>query len=388
MWQVNYEFSNSIKDHSCLLNRYHPHELGVREVENGVILPLKKDRSLTYGLGGVLDQEDTFIVESSFYLPFNRSDSADWGGFYSYENKGNISEEQVIFGGFINNNEWGHFITDWSQRLWYPIQSDPDSRIVFCQRGNDRLLANIRKVLEIIGIPEERLLLLREGDEPIRFSRILIPEPSISPKGYTDQFRVIFEKAAEEIKRKNPNASVEKRIYMTRTGLRPLKDYGEEELEDFFRKNGFHIMEPEKLPIEEQILLLSGCEELASLEGSAAHNVVFAKKGIHQIILEKSQAVNVRQLYICQSGDIRVDFVGTYPKFKFYDYYSCGPFLVGITGKFCRYTQKSGEFKTEANKKIIVWMKNYVVYIVNRIVKGTGRFFARAGRRLFTRGKT
>lgn len=383
MWSVNYRFSNSIRDGSFLRDRKDPHELKAVIVPNGIVLPVKRDRSTTYGLGGVLDSEGNYVQASVFQLAFRQEGQIDWGGYYPFSRDSVIySQKKAIFAGLINNNEWGHFITDWSVRLWYALREDTESTVLFCQRGKAELLPNIRKLLSIIGIRKERLVILAENDEPRSFSEICIPDPSLTPRGYTDEFLLPFELAVKKISGKNPDLPCYKKIYMTRTGLKPVKDFGEKELEIFFSENGFQVLRPEQLELEEQIYYYSHCGEIASLEGSAAHNIVFSDRGIHQIILEKSQAVNVRQLFICQSCEADVDFVGTYPKVKFYDYYSYGPFLVGITTKFQRYVEDEGEYTVPPKKNIGVWTKNYVRYVLTRIGRGMGRLFQKVLRRL------
>lgn len=381
MWKITYQYSNSIRDGKYLADRYRPHILKVNEISDGFVLPLLKDRSTTYGLGGVLDKNKSYVRESEFVLPFREEKRVDWGGSYPFDEK-DISyyNERVIFAGLINNNEWGHFITDWSVRLWYAIREDPVSRIIFCQRGNSELLENIRKLLEAVGISSNRLMILHEGDMPCSFSKIVIPEPSLTPEGYTDEFRFFFERVAETVRQKSLSLPIYPKIYLTRTGLRPLKDFGEKELESFFEQNGYHVLSPERLSLEEQIHYMLHCEEVASLEGSAAHNIVFARRGVHQIIMEKSQAVNVRQMIICQCCEAEVDFIGTYPKIKFYDYYSYGPFLVGITKKFCQYVEAKDGFGQKPKARVGVWIRNYVRYVVIRVCRRVMFFFRRIRR--------
>ena len=81
------------------------------KIEQGYILPHKDSDNRTYGLGGVLRQDGSFVEESAFILPMNQGGIADWGGQYSFDQSGcEICDRDVIFAGFINNNEWGHFI--------------------------------------------------------------------------------------------------------------------------------------------------------------------------------------------------------------------------------------------------------------------------------------
>lgn len=52
-----------------------------------------------------------------------------------------------------------------------------------------------------------------------------------------------------------------------------------EDLEYFFLKNGYEIVYPEFMEVEDQVSIYSGADTLVSLSGSGAHNIIFSKKG-------------------------------------------------------------------------------------------------------------
>lgn len=383
MWHIDYRYSKSIKRNKRLLtNRAVERKLAATTVSNGLILPYRREKSMTYGLGGVLDAGRAFVPASAFFLLINKSQKPDWGGAYPYkEEEAQRLEEKVIFGGFLNNNEWGHFLTDWSVRLWYAATEDTKSKVVFCQRGTADLHPNIQTLLKYAGLPKERLLFLKEGDPPLRCAEIVIPEASLMPEGYTREYRFLFEKAVRAVRALDLPYPRYEKLYMTRTGLEPKKDFGEEELEECYRKNGYQVLRPEALSVEEQIYYLSYCRELVSLEGSAAHGIVFAPPGLRQTILEKTQAVNERQIVLQQCFETDVSYVGTYPRFKFYDYYSDGPFLVGITSDFLHYA-KTQEFTERPKKSIIIWLRNYLKYFTARPARRIRQLIGKISRKL------
>ena len=380
MWKIDYRYSNSIKNKEQVKDRHNPNTPKVKAVENGVVLPYLRERSMTYGLGGVLDSDGKYVEECSFFHVFNSSDQPDWGGEYEVDIASvHHLHETVIFAGFINNNEWGHFLTDWSSRLWYAVEHDSESRVVYCQRGMDELLPNIKKALKYAGISEDRLLIIRETDPPIQFDEILIPDSTFSSAGFRREYLVPFHKMVKTVLKNRQDFMMYDKIYLTRTGLKPNKDFGEKEIEKYYRSNGFHVLRPESLSLEEQIFYYANCSEVASLEGTPAHNIVFSKKGVRQTILEKSQAVNARQMMICQCCEAQVTFVGTYPRIKFYDYYSDGPFIVGITKKFCDYANSRDDFQVQAKPLVSKWFCEYLRYVILRVFKRimqiTNRFF-------------
>ena len=108
------------------------------------------------------------------------------------------------------------------------------------------------------------------------------------------------------------------------------KEIGESIFEKLFEKNGYKIIAPEKLTIEEQAYLVYNCKMLASLEGTLAHNVVFAKKDTLQIILRKQSEIIPRQIMLNQITSTRVIYIDVYNElFKGFPIsHDRGPFLL------------------------------------------------------------
>lgn len=285
-------------------------------VENGYILPHRDDKKMTYGVGGVIDKNHNFITESAFSLIMGDG-KIDWGGYYNIDSKQKvIIDEEVIFGGFVNNNEWGHFLVDWSTRLWYALKENLDSKIFFCVRTETEcFLPNILRLMKLGGIDTERVIIVNPNTLPILCKRIIIPQEALCPKYYTDNYFLLFRNAVEKVKKEKMNLQPYEKIYMTRTQLKPKKEIGEKYIEKVFRQKGYFIIAPETLTVDEQIYYICNCKELASIEGSAAHNIVFAEKGhTHQIILEKKRGYNIRQLIINEISNIKVDYIGAYTR--------------------------------------------------------------------------
>lgn len=85
--------------------------LDVKIIQNGILLPPKKDSSKDWGIGGVVDNNGHFVEDSIYRFYF--------GGGYSYdENEINESEEEVIYLGHLIPH-WGVFLVDFTRRLWY-----------------------------------------------------------------------------------------------------------------------------------------------------------------------------------------------------------------------------------------------------------------------------
>lgn len=361
MYRFDTRFSDTYVGKENILNeqRLCSEKLECIKIQNGVILPHFPKETMTYGLGGVIDSDGNFVTESAFSLCMNSEEKIDWGGAY-FVNKEDFldRDETIIFGGFINNNEWGHFLVDWSIRLWYALE-EKNCKIIFCARGKHQIdiLPNIAQVIELAGIDLKRIEILCEGKKPLRFKEIIIPEGSLTYKGYSSEYKSFF----EEVKKNAEMYGYEKydKIYFTRTKLRPHKEFGEFEIENFFRENGFKIMAPEALTAKEQIFYVMNCKCLASIEGSAAHNIIFAHSGVKQVILEKTNIINIRQLFLSEIAEADVVFVKAYPKMRFTSYDTGGPFIIGFTQLFVKWAKEQGVICRNKSK---VWIRNYLIY--------------------------
>lgn len=329
------------------------------KIQNGVVLPHFPAAAMTYGLGGVVDSNGNFVTESAFSLCMNPEEKIDWGGAYFVNQEDcHGRNETIIFGGFINNNEWGHFLVDWSVRLWYALK-EKNCKIIFCARGREQIeiLPNIVQIIELAGIDLKRIEILYEGEKPLRFKEIFVPESSLTYKGYSNEYKSFFEEVKKNVEMRGcPKYD---KIYFTRTRLKPQKEFGELEIEKFFKSHGYKIMAPETLTAKEQVFYVMNCKCLASIEGSAAHNIIFANSGVKQIILEKTRGINIRQLFLSEVAEADVVFVKAYPKMSFTNCGTGGPFVVGFTRSFVKWAKEQG---ISCGSKSIVWVKNYLIY--------------------------
>lgn len=331
------------------------------KIEQGYVLPHKESDDRTYGLGGVLRRDGSFVDESSFILPMNQEGSPDWGGEYSFDQSScKVCNKKIIFAGFINNNEWGHFIADWSVRLWYPLIHDTQSDIVFCSRTDYELHTNIERLLELAGIELDRIKIIRKDDPVVQFCSIIIPEPAFTKKGYLEEYKLLFQKAVNKVMGMRKGKEMfSGRIYLSRTAMLPRKEYGEKRLEQTLQNKGYTIIHPEQLTVDEQLGYYCGCEAMASIEGSAAHNIVFCRQGTEQIILEKQRIQNIRQVMLNKMYENKVYYVTCYPKICFRELSTEGPFLVGRTNAFLRFSGEMGNI-TDA----YMWIATYMMYVI------------------------
>jgi len=127
---------------------------------------------------------------------------------------------------------------------------------------------------------------------------VYIPEQGFMIKTFsTKEFGEIYTKTAENVKQE----FTFDKIYVSRARLKPSqKTFGEENVQRIFEKNGYHIIYPEQLSLEEQIALMKNCKFLAGCAGTALHLSLFMPSGgtVIQIKRNKLKDCNVATQYL------------------------------------------------------------------------------------------
>ena len=90
-------------------------------------------------------------------------------------------------------------------------------------------------------------------------------------------------------------------------------NFGEQRLAEYFKSKGYEIIKPENLPLDEQLNILTNCENFASTEGSCSHNSVFMKDNTEVLLIPRSatRAVNGYQAVFNQIRNQNIFYVDT-----------------------------------------------------------------------------
>lgn len=329
------------------------------EVRNGVILPAKyMSPVFPCGLGGVLNEKEEFIEESGADFPER------FGGKYDYNTfEENNLEEEVIYIGHLRTH-WGHFLIDCTLRMWYLSEQNVQYKVAYCGTLHEEntLPEKIYTFFDLLGIKREQLLDIRV---PTRISRILIPKMSLNTDNlYTYRFRDMFRKVS-----KNVNATLyetSEKLYYTRTRLGNEKEIGEKFIEEIFRKNGYLIVSPEQESLECQIALMKSCKVFASIEGTVAHNIIFAEEQTSQIILRKHTYMNVRQPGLNNCMNVKAVYIniGFRPFGKHFppDFYG-GIFWLRATRELRNYCKENNMWFPKRREIVLADMNSMVRYL-------------------------
>ena len=326
-------------------------ELKVEIVENGVILPAKKDNRdnpKLWAMGGIVDEKDNFVQNSeSRYL---------FGGYYEHneEREEYIDKEVVFMGPFIKH--WGHFICDQISRLWYILDNPKDVLVAYCgwnwETSVSDLDGNFLEFMELLGLSKNQLINVQT---PTRFKKIIIPEFSFIPaEYYSDQYLKLLDTVTTNALK--GNYKVPKKVYLTRSQLlHNDKEKGEDKIIDYLSKIDYTVLSPEKLSLVEQIRIFNKSESVCMISGSISHNIMFNKSNNEIIILNNIDLINDYQMLIDHICTGNINYIDIYHKIKPV-LFGKGPFLIYVS----KYMQQY--FKVKDSSKItsedIKWFKD------------------------------
>lgn len=325
------------------------------------ILPLKTYASdnLLFGRGGVVDNKGKYIEESG--IP--------WRVFNSYETQEpEYRDKRVVYCGYLVP-QWGHFLVEAVTRLWYYLKKDSsiDNYVFFIEENSDRSISgNYREFLELLGVWNKIDII----SAPVKYKEVIVPERSFKMGQYwTDEFKEIYDVVAKEALKNRPDNDSYEKVFLSRSQLKAFrhKEFNMDMLDDFFQKNGYQIVFPEKESLSDLIRIIRSADLVATLSGSIQHNLLFAEDSLQQIVIEKT-AVTVD--FVCDLSRIK-DFDTTYIDANLCVYpvnIGYGPFIMRYSGMLQKFAERNDYLPPEAfyeskkrMKKILqMYIKAYV----------------------------
>lgn len=221
-----------------------------------------------------------------------------------------IDEPVVYLGGSYMFSHFGHFLVEGLARTWALLDKKYNKlKVVIFYETKQKLPSFVRLMLNALGIPDENILVIYKTT---KFSRVFVPIQAMNGHLY---ILPIMNKVFDKISSNMPNANYERydKIYLSRSRMNDGRTFGENQVENIFRKNGYEVIYPETLPLEQQIYLAKNCKEMAGTAGTALHLAMFMKSGgrVIQIKRNSTESDNINtQKLIC---DLRgLDLVWIY----------------------------------------------------------------------------
>lgn len=308
-------------------------ELAVWQGKNATILPMRSvpgDQAL-FGRGGVVDENGQYVPLSGIENRIMLS--------YPFE-KPAYQDEKVVFCGYMVNH-WGHFLVEAVTRLWYALENDQsvDKYVFILDENEERTIkGNYREFLVLLKIWDKVEFI----NKPTTYREVVVPEIAFqcmkfySPK-YIRTFDAIADNAVID-----PSWKPFDKIYFTRSHFAKENGYefGLDSLDNFFSKNGFEILAPEKIPLSQMIFYLRNARQIASMSGSTPHNMLFASNGQNLIHMERLVMNDDHQVCINRMRGLDVTPIDA--SFHLYPVEFCGPYILGYNHILEHYIQDNG----------------------------------------------
>lgn len=353
-------------------------DLNVYTIDKGIVIPPKviggdekiDDMVVLWGRGGVTDREHNYIEESAQRAKGMKQ--RIYGSYEFSDSDVKYVDEPVIYMNFFFG-QWGHFLLDVIGRLWYTLRENSDCKIVYTNpyNVNTRISGNYLEFLKLLGISEDRLLMVNEITQ---FRQVILPQTSVYPGWYyTKEYKEMFDTV---VRNSGAGMSKENKIYCSRALFEAAraKEANENLVEEVFLENGYSPVYMEKLSLTDQIKTLNSSSHIAFISGSVAHNLLFVRNGAHVTILNKTYRYNIHQFMINQIARADACYTDVYVS-PDKVLYGVGPFIIKITPRFYNYCVDNGLRldKNKVNVKLTVkeridyrkkWLKLNKFYII------------------------
>lgn len=298
---------------------------------NATILPLRKDPDLQFGRGGVVDCSGTYVDLSAIPLRVQHS--------YPFENAP-FRDEKVVYCGYLINH-WGHFLIEAVTRLWYFMEHDTtiDKYVYFIEEGSDReITGNYREFLELLKIWDKLEII----STPTTYREVIVPELGIvCRESYTPKLLKVFDAVAENVVA-DPSWETPEKIFYSRSQFAKGKpfEFGFDSIDNFFEKNGYTILYPEKVPLSRMIHYIRNSKVVASLSGSLPHNMLFARHGQKLEIVERLVINDDNQTDVNRMKELDVTYIDA--NMPIYSVNFVGPFIMGYTEYLQKFAEDNG----------------------------------------------
>ena len=302
--------------------------LDVKFLEDAFILPWRSPEGKRVMYGGVVSFEGVYDKSSGWHEGI----ASD----YPFETEQvEYYDETVVYIGCLYH-VWGHAITDNLKKLWWLLdKSQEDYKLVYITVGNTPLPHYALELISLLGIDlrkAEHITNLR------KYREIIVPDSSLVNVDEIRYYAPEFVNTIAKITSHIPTVAKYEKVYFTRTQLANSRDLGEENVERFFRKQGFQIIAPEKLSLSEQLEILHNCKTFASTEGSISHSTLFCQPGTEVLILKKVDFNNHYTNFINQAFRLNAVFINAgHSVLAHKERPWLGPFYVCITKELVSY---------------------------------------------------
>jgi len=232
--------------------------------ENISVVPLKYDRAaeVRHVVGAWL-QDGSIVEEIALRRGRKRVTTAA-----PQHARVHVADERV-YGGIVMHH-YGHFLFETLARAWFLKRSRPARAVWHILPDLPKLYRWQTEILSMLGLevaPDDLIL------EPTRFAKLIIPQAGAE---LWTSFHPEQVEAMAIFPFRKPRAG--RKLWLSRSRRTRKGSVQEEQtLEALLQQSGWQIMQPETLPVREQLAQLSDAEVVAGFDGSAFHTLMLGR---------------------------------------------------------------------------------------------------------------
>ncbi len=342
---------------ACQVDYRSDEPLQVREIDDGVILPLHFRTDHFQGdfafEGGVCDKTGAFLAGLRRYTdPKYEPSNLSCLKAYTPDREPTARHETVIFGGVLY---WifGHAVTECLSRLWW-FAEHPDTpyKVVFLDIPRNKGF-QYWNILAAMGLPRDRIEVVTE---PTRFDKIIVPDQAWIMYGeYHREMLSVYDAFKARVE-----PGPYKKVYLSRTEYFGKEEVNEAYYEDFFRRRGFVVIHPEKLPFPEQVSVIGGADELACLQSSLLYMTAFCKPGAKVTVLTRLDGILRPSVMAMQLRDVDYTIIHANYNFLPVTTWNSTAYLYGPTKQWIEYLDRAGVEYEENEVSFELYVKPYI----------------------------
>lgn len=218
---------------------------------------------------GIFDENLKF-VKSSCQV---RRNNGQFIPKFNHENIPYVDEDVVFIGNVYP--QFGHFLLEHMNRAYALLDKKYQKmKVVLINNMDVNPVPNYMfELLGLLGVKRENIIIL---NKTTRFKNVFVPVQCFNIPVYSSY---VFGKTYDKIAKNIKSTKDYSKIYVSRTAMKERRTYGEEAVQEIFEKNGYKIIWPETMPLQEQIAYIKNCKVLAGCAGTALHLALFMKPG-------------------------------------------------------------------------------------------------------------
>ncbi|MFN4017721.1 MAG: glycosyltransferase family 61 protein [Reyranella sp.] len=179
---------------------------------------------------------------------------------------------------------FGPFLLESLARAWYLIKADRSIPVIFHGWSDRPAVPSFASaVLAALHVQPSRIKIVANRD--LRVRSLILPRAQFWPGiKASPGMCVAFDHVREKmLQGRSAKARTPEKVYFSRRGLDEAPAPGrarsvivnEEEAETVFRTAGYEILQPELLPMEQQVAIVANATHVAGASGSALHLMMF-----------------------------------------------------------------------------------------------------------------